>query len=114
MTVRLLQAAALQALAGVHAVMVHGACHLVQVGTHAGRSDEGSAASAQLQGDADGILKAAARQLREKSPKTRSGIFLALRELVLVLPGAVTAESMVQLLPAIVQALTVSLACVVT
>ena len=80
-----------------------------QVGSHAGRSDEGSAAGALLKGDADAILKAAARQLREKSPKTRSGIFLALRELVLVLPDACTAESMALLLPAILQALTVCL-----
>lgn len=81
----------------------------VQVGAHAGRSDAGNAASAQLRSDAGGILKAAARQLREKSPKTRSGIFLALRELVLVLPECCTAETMGLLLPAILQSLTVTL-----
>ena len=69
--------------------------------------DVASAACAQLRSDADGILKAAARQLREKSPKTRSGIFLALRELVLVLPDVCTPDAMGLLLPAILQALTV-------
>ncbi|KAK9803499.1 hypothetical protein WJX73_009717 [Symbiochloris irregularis] len=76
------------------------------VGSHAGRSDAGNAAGAQLRSDAGSILKAAARQLREKSPKTRSGIFLALRELVLVLPECCTAETMSLLLPAILQSLT--------
>lgn len=79
------------------------------MGSHAGRSDEGTAASALLKGDADAIIKAAARQLKDKSIKTRSGIFLALRELVLVLPEACTAEYMGLLVPAILQALKVRL-----
>ena len=91
-----------QALAEPYALML-----AAQVGSHADRSDEGSAASALLKGDADAILKAAARQLKEKSVKTRSGIFLALRELVLVLPEACTADSIGLLLPAILQALKV-------
>jgi hypothetical protein len=42
-----------------------------------------------LLGDVGPMLKAAARQLADKSPKTRMGMFTVLRTLVGVLPGSV-------------------------
>ena len=61
---------------------------------------------AQLRSDVPAVLRAAARQLREKPIKTRMGAFGVLRELVLVMPEAVTADPGL-LVPGIVSALNV-------
>lgn len=65
-----------------------------------------SASVAALQADVPAVLKAAARQLRDKSPKTRAAIFRVLKELVSVQPDA-TAASIDQLTPGIAAALEV-------
>jgi cullin-associated NEDD8-dissociated protein 1 len=64
---------------------------LLQVGIVSGRYDANDPASPLqlLLGDVGPMLKAAARQLADKSPKTRMGMFTVLRTLVGVLPGSV-------------------------
>jgi hypothetical protein len=64
---------------------------LMQVGIVSGRYDANDPASPLqlLLGDVGPMLKAAARQLADKSPKTRMGMFTVLRTLVGVLPGSV-------------------------
>ncbi|KAF6251732.1 armadillo-type protein [Scenedesmus sp. NREL 46B-D3] len=67
-------------------------CDLLrQVGIVAGRYAANDPASPLqlLLGDVGPMLKAAARQLADKSPKTRVGMFTVLRTLVGVLPGSV-------------------------
>jgi hypothetical protein len=63
----------------------------LQVGIVSGRYDANDPASPLqlLLGDVGPMLKAAARQLADKSPKTRMGMFTVLRTLVGVLPGSV-------------------------
>lgn len=53
-----------------------------------------------MQADSDKIIAAAARQLKEKSMKTKIGVFSVLKELVGVLPRAVS-SNIGQLLPGI-------------
>ena len=77
----------------------------LQVGIVGGH-DRGSGVAAQLDSDISGILKAAARQLRDKSPKTRAAVFLVLKELVVVAPVSVTRD-IDQLMPGIIAALKV-------
>jgi cullin-associated NEDD8-dissociated protein 1 len=62
-----------------------------QVGIVSGRYDANDPASPLqlLLGDVGPMIKAAARQLADKSPKTRVGMFTVLRTLVGVLPGSV-------------------------
>lgn len=64
---------------------------LLQVGIVSGRYDATDPASPLqlLLRDVGPMLKAAARQLADKSPKTRMGMFTVLRTLVGVLPGSV-------------------------
>ena len=71
-----------------------------------GGHDRGSQVAAKLDLDVPGILKAASRQLRDKSPKTRAGVFLILKELVVVAPVSVTRD-IDQLMPGIIAALNV-------
>eukprot|EP00882_Tetradesmus_deserticola_P019644 GHRQ01021164.1.p6 GENE.GHRQ01021164.1~~GHRQ01021164.1.p6 ORF type:complete len:106 (-),score=44.55 GHRQ01021164.1:35-352(-) len=63
----------------------------LQVGIVSGRFDAADPASPLqlLLRDVGPMLKAAARQLADKSPKTRVGMFAVLRTLVGVLPGSV-------------------------
>lgn len=63
----------------------------LQVGIVAGRYAANDPASPLqlLLGDVGPMLKAAARQLADKLPKTRVGMFTVLRTLVGVLPGSV-------------------------
>ena len=49
--------------------------HAVQVGQHALKSDEGAAAAAALLAQCPSIVKAGAKQLQDKSPRTRAGMF---------------------------------------
>ena len=80
----------------------------MQVGVAAKRSDgdNGAAALGQLRSDVPAVLRAAAKQLREKPIKTRMGAFGVLRELVLVMPEAVTTDPGL-MVPGIVNALNV-------
>jgi len=80
----------------------------LQVGVAAKRSDgdNGAAALGQLRSDVPAVLRAAAKQLREKPIKTRMGAFGVLRDLVLVMPEAVTTDPGL-LVPGIVNALNV-------
>jgi len=82
--------------------------HTVQVGVAAKRSDgdNGAAALGQLRSDVPAVLRAAAKQLREKPIKTRMGAFGVLRDLVLVMPEAVTTDPGL-LVPGIINALNV-------
>ena len=68
--------------------------------------DSGAAVLSQLRSDVPAVLRAAAKQLREKSIKTRIGAFVVLRELVVVVPSAVSTDPGL-LVPAIVSALNV-------
>jgi hypothetical protein len=80
----------------------------MQVAVAAKRSDgdSGAAVLSQLRSDVPAVLRVAAKQLREKSIKTRIGAFVVLRELVLVVPSAVSTDPSL-LVPAIVSALNV-------
>lgn len=62
-----------------------------QVGVVSSRYDASDPASPLqlLLGDVGTMLRAAAKQLSDKSPKTRMGMFTVLRTLVGVLPGSV-------------------------
>ena len=77
----------------------------MQVGVVGGHN-QGSGVAAQLDADIPGILKAASRQLRDKSPKVRAGVFLVLKELVVVAPVSVTRD-IEHLMPGIIAALNV-------
>ncbi len=82
-----------------------------QVAQTSGSFEEGSRAAspaAMLRNDSQNISKAAARQLREKSLKARSGILGLLKELACVLPDQIP-TSLSQLIPGIQQALQVSM-----
>ena len=84
-----------------------GMCHQV---AHTSSSFEGNTAAspvAMLRNDSQSISKAAARQLKEKSLKARSGILVLLKELALVLPEQIP-KSLSQLIPGIQQALQVN------
>ena len=59
-----------------------------------------------LQSDCGDILKASCRQLRDKSVKTRTGVFLTLKELLTVVPGCLSRD-VDQVLPAVTSALNV-------
>ena len=59
-----------------------------------------------LHPDCGDILKASCRQLRDKSVKTRTGVFLALKELLTVVPGCLS-RGVDQVLPAVISALNV-------
>jgi len=59
---------------------------------------------AKLRGDVPGVVRAVARQLKEKSPKTRVGAFALLRELAAVAPAEVAAQ-----LPALTPGITAAL-----
>uniref|UniRef100_A0A383VAE3 TATA-binding protein interacting (TIP20) domain-containing protein n=1 Tax=Tetradesmus obliquus TaxID=3088 RepID=A0A383VAE3_TETOB len=81
-------------------------CDLLrQVGIVSGRYDATDPASPLqlLLRDVGPMLKAAARQLADKSPKTRMGMFTVLRTLVGVLPGSV-ADHVGMLVPGILLA----------
>ncbi len=69
-------------------------------------NDESSGALGVLQADESSILKACARQLKEKSLKTKMCVFQLLRRLVLVLPSS-TASHADLLVPGILAALSV-------
>ena len=77
----------------------------LQVGIVGGHG-QGTGVAAQLDADVPGILKAASRQLRDKSPKVRAGVFLVLKELIFVAPISVV-KDIDQLMPGIVAALNV-------
>ena len=72
------------------------------------QSESGPAPAELLSADVPALLRATARQLREKSAKTRAGAFTVLRELLLALPGAVSGHVPL-LLPGIIAALNVCL-----
>lgn len=63
-----------------------------------------------LKADVPTIVKAAAQQLRDKSQKTKIGVFLMLRELATLLPGSISVE-VARMVPGIEAALNVSWAC---
>ena len=78
----------------------------VQVGVACRLSGPSAGPVVQLRADVPAILRAASRQLRDKSVKTKAGIFQVLKELVAVLPDA-TAADIDQLVPGILAALNV-------
>ena len=80
-----------------------------QIGSTASRYEgaDGSKPVDQLQSDVPSIIKAAVRQLKEKSVRTKQGIFAALLELVTVVPSSIGTHTP-QLMPGIQAALTVS------
>lgn len=78
----------------------------LQVEVVARRSGEADGPAAQLKADIPAIVRAIARQLRDKSVKAKSGVFQLLKELVTAQPNAVAAE-MEQLVPGIAAALEV-------
>lgn len=49
--------------------------HSVQIGQHALKSDQGAAAATALHAQCPAIVKAGAKQLQDKSPRTRAGMF---------------------------------------
>ena len=63
-----------------------------------------------LKADVPTIVKAAAQQLRDKSQKTKIGVFLVLKELATLLPGSISVE-VARMVPGIEAALDVSWAC---
>ena len=63
-----------------------------------------------LKADVPTIVKAAAQQLRDKSQKTKIGVFLVLKELATLLPGSISVE-VARMVPGIEAALNVSWAC---
>lgn len=70
------------------------------------QSEAGPSPAGLLAADVLALLRAIARQLKEKSAKTRAGAFTMLRELLLALPGAVSGHVPL-LLPGVLAALTV-------
>ena len=80
-----------------------------QIGTTARRyeSADPSKPINQLQADVPSIIKASVRQLKEKSVRTKQGVFAALQELVTVAPSSVGAH-VSHLMPGIQAALNVS------
>ena len=85
-----------------------------QVASTSGSFEGHTAASpvGMLRNDSQNISKAAARQLKEKSLKARSGILGLLKEFAAILPDQIPA-SLSQLIPGIQQALQVCQASVV-
>ena len=81
---------------------------LCQVAASAQRPASGGVLSASelLAADVPALLKASARQLKEKSVKTRAGAFTVLQELLLARPDAVTGQADL-VLPGILSALNV-------
>jgi len=80
-----------------------------QLGSTANRF-EGSGGSKpidQLRSDVPSVIKAAVRQLKEKSVRTKQGVFAALQELVTVVPDSIATHT-AQMMPGIQAALTVS------
>ncbi|KAK9816878.1 hypothetical protein WJX72_006469 [[Myrmecia] bisecta] len=73
------------------------------IGAVSRRGPAGSPLTA-LQADAPAILKSASRQLKDKSLRTRLGVFLALKELGAVLPDSISSHAAL-LVPGIQQAL---------
>lgn len=69
-------------------------------------ASQGPEALQMLQTDCGDVLKASCRQLRDKSLKTRTGVFLALKELLMVVPGCLSRD-VDQVLPAVTSALNV-------
>ncbi len=61
----------------------------------------------QLRSDVPSVIKAAVRQLKEKSVRTKQGVFAALQELVTVVPDSIATHT-AQMMPGIQAALTVS------
>ena len=81
-----------------------------QIGSTADRY-EGTGTSKptdQLRSDVPSIIKAAVRQLKEKSFRTKQGVFAALQELVTVVPDSIGAH-ISQMMPGILAALNVSM-----
>ena len=76
-----------------------------QVATAPKNEAEPSAAEL-LAADVPALLRATARQLKEKSAKTRAGAFTVLRELLLALPSAVSGHVPLSL-PGVLAALNV-------
>ena len=58
-----------------HAAVLTLIVHVAQVGQHALKSDEGAAAATALLAQCPSIVRAGAKQLQEKSPRTRAGMF---------------------------------------
>ncbi|MEW5303601.1 MAG: hypothetical protein WDW36_006278 [Sanguina aurantia] len=80
---------------------------LRQVGAaskHEAMRGEDSSPLTMLQADVPALLKAIAKQLRDKSPKTKIGVLGVLRELVTVIPDSV-ADHVALLLPGILASL---------
>ncbi|DBB08467.1 hypothetical protein WJX82_000009 [Trebouxia sp. C0006] len=59
----------------------------------------------QLRSDVPSVIKAAVRQLKEKSVRTKQGVFAALQELVTVVPDSIATHT-AQMMPGIQAALT--------
>lgn len=78
----------------------------MQVATAANR-DRAYQAYIQLQADSSEVLKAAFKQLRDKSLKTRAGVLLTLKELISIVPKCLS-HDVEQLLPGLTAALSVS------
>jgi len=83
-----------------------------QIGSTASRFEGtgGSQPVDQLRSDVPSIIKAAVRQLKEKSVKTKQGVFAALQELVTVVPDSIGTHTS-QMMPGIQAALNVSVLC---
>ena len=77
-----------------------------QVANVSGRNETTSMA-AQLSADVPAVLRAASRQLRDKSPKMRAAVFQVLKELIIAVPTSVT-KDIDQLMTGIISALNVS------
>ena len=76
----------------------------LQVGIFSKREGPATQPQIQLQKNVPEILHSVSRQLRDKSVKTKGGIFRVLKELVSVQPDA-TASDISQLVPGIIAAL---------
>jgi cullin-associated NEDD8-dissociated protein 1 len=84
----------------------------MQVGVAASKDADGQgpAVLQRLQADCGDVLKAACRQLRDKSLRTRSGVLLALKELLAVVPKCLSGH-VEQLLQGLKGALSVRRCC---
>lgn len=80
----------------------------LQVAAFGRQRETTSDPSQQLAADVPAILRVVARQLRDKPPKTKGGLFQVLKELVTAQPAA-TAAGVDQLVAGIVAALEVSM-----
>ena len=81
-----------------------------QIGSTADRYEGfgGSKPVDQLRRDVPSVVKAAVRQLKEKSVRTKQGVFAALQELVTVVPDTIGTHTG-QMMPGLQAALTVSM-----